>query len=174
MPRLPINTQMYIFIDKFFSRYSGSSQTRTPLVSIYELPRKHRIVTIPVQSELRAGTANSRQGSAASLAEISSMLQERFPGRGYCLVRDWTVFRADLTPQEVETIQSHGHRPLFLYAFEVVEDSRGRFQPGDWVRSSMCVSFDDRAMFETKNTVYVLLGPGSEQVASLNTIFSFF
>jgi hypothetical protein len=114
------------------------------------------------------------EGSLSDSTELIARVQECFPGKPYCLVEQWTVFRADVTPDELETICARGHLPLFVFAHNVVLDSRGRFQPGDWVRSSMCVSFDDRAMFETKNTVYVLLGPGSEQVASLKTIFSFF
>lgn len=131
-------------------------------------------MTIPVQSELLEGTGTPREGSTASETEIISMLRERFPGRGYCLVRDWTIFRADLTPDELKTIESRGHQPLFVYAHNVLEDSHGRFRPGDWVRTSMCVSFDGEAVFETKNTVYVLVGNGVEKTVSLKAIFSFF
>ncbi|WP_442968417.1 DUF6957 family protein [Pseudomonas sp. S37] len=56
----------------------------------------------------------------------------------------------------------------------MVEDSQYRFQSGDWVRSSMCGSFHEGVFFETKNTVYVLVGDGHEQTASLKAIFSFF
>jgi hypothetical protein len=98
----------------------------------------------------------------------------RFPHKPYCLVEDWKLFRADLTPEEITKVHAAGHLPLFLFAHKVVKDSRGRFQVGDWVRSSMCLTFDDGVMFETKNTIYVLMGPGHEQIASLNTIFSFF
>jgi hypothetical protein len=97
-----------------------------------------------------------------------------FPLKPYCLVEQWTIFRADLTPDELTRVHAADHLPLFMFAHKVMEDSRGRFQPGDWVRSSMCVTFDDGVMFETKNTIYVLMGPGHEQTASLKTIFSFF
>ncbi|WP_415914960.1 DUF6957 family protein [Pseudomonas lundensis] len=92
----------------------------------------------------------------------------------YCLVEQWTIFRANLTPDELERVYAANHLPLFLFAHKVLEDSRGRFQPGDWVRSSMSVTFEDNVMFETKKSVYVLIGPGHEQTASLKTIFSFF
>lgn len=131
-------------------------------------------VSQPVTHELLDGSIHSLPEVTASKAEALASLNERFPRRRYCLVEEWTVFRAIVSDAELGEISARGHLPLFLYAHKVVEDSQMRFQPGDWVRSSMCVSFDDRAMFETKNTVYVLLGPGSEQVASLKTIFSFF
>lgn len=131
-------------------------------------------VSQPVTHELLDGSIHSLPEVTASKEEALASVNKRFPGKPYCLVEQWTVFRADVTPDELETICARGHLPLFVFAHNVVLDSRGRFQPGDWVRSSMCVSFDDGVMFETKNTVYVLLGPGAEQVASLKTIFSFF
>lgn len=102
------------------------------------------------------------------------MLALRTPVKAFCLVEEWTIFRADLTAEEIAKVHAADHLPLFLFAHKVVEDSRGRFQPGDWVRSSMCTSFEDGVFFETKNTLYVLMSAGREQTASLKTIFSFF
>ena len=127
-----------------------------------------------VPSELFGASVRPLPGIENDIESQISRASDLFPGKPYCLVEQWTVFRADVNPDELKTICARGHLPLFVFAHNVVLDSRGRFQPGDWVRSSMCVSFDDGVMFETKNTVYVLLGPGAEQVASLMTIFSFF
>ncbi|POF41269.1 hypothetical protein B0D71_18110 [Pseudomonas laurylsulfativorans] len=119
------------------------------------------------------GPRDARHGTSLDLEKLTTMVISRYPAKPYCLVRDWTLFLADLTPEELETVERAGHLPLFVYAFEVVYDSKGRFQPGDWVRSSMCVQFLDGFLFETRNTVYVLVGDGAEQKASLITIFSF-
>lgn len=115
---------------------------------------------------LLSGSLNSQE---REVREVTA----RFPGKPFCLVEDWTIFRADLTPDELTKVHAANHLPLFVFAHNVVEDSRGRFQSGDWVRSSMCTSFDG-VMFETRNTTYVLMGPGHEQTASLKSIFSFF
>lgn len=114
------------------------------------------------------------RGSLESKDVLVREVCVRFPHKPFCLVEQWTILRADLTPEEIAKVHAANHLPLFLFAHKVVEDSQQRFQPGDWVRSSMCVTFDEGFMFETKNTVYVLMGPGHEQIASLNTIFSFF
>lgn len=116
----------------------------------------------------------SKGGSLEASPLLVDRVRDLFPAKGYCLVEQWVLFRADLTASELETVHGQGHLPFFIFAHRVVEDSRGRFQPGDWVRSSMCVSFDDGVMFETKHTVYVLMGSGYEQTASLKAIFSFF
>lgn len=107
-------------------------------------------------------------------SEARTLVSKHFPGKPYCLVEEWTVFRVDVTPDELAKVHAAGQLPLILFAHNVVEDSLGRFQRGDWVRSSMCTNFNDGVVFETRNTAYVLIGPGHEQPASLKTIFSFF
>lgn len=118
-------------------------------------------------------TPTSGLGKSPSRDAVFRLAAQRFPNKAYCLVEDWIVFRAALNQDELAKVNAAGHLPLFVFAHKVVYDSRGRFQPGDWVRSSMAISFDG-VMFETKNTVYALMGGGQERVASLKTIFSFF
>lgn len=118
-------------------------------------------------------TSHVIEGSNKSSGHLINVVRSRFPSKPYCLIQEWTIFRADLTTEEIIKVQAANHLPLFLFAHKVIEDSRGRFQPGDWVRSSMAISFDG-IMFETKRTVYVLMGPGHEKKANLKTIFSFF
>jgi hypothetical protein len=128
----------------------------------------------PTENELLEGMRLVLQNSTPSSLEAAELATRLFPLKPYCLVEQWTIFRADLTPDELTRVHAADHLPLFMFAHKVIEDSRGRFQPGDWVRSSMCVTFNEGVMFETKNTIYVLMGPGHEQTASLKTIFSFF
>lgn len=107
------------------------------------------------------------------ISEARAMVNRHFPGKAYCLVEDWTVFRLDVTPEEVTKLHAVGQLPMIVFAHNVVEDSQGRFDRGDWVRSSICTSFKDGVVFETRNTAYVLIGPGHEQPASLKEVFSF-
>lgn len=124
--------------------------------------------------ELLASPGEPRQGSMDSEEFLIGLVQALYPRKPYCLVEDWTIFRADVSEDDLAKIRAAGHLPLFVFAHKVMEDSRQRFQPGDWVRSSMCISFEDGVMFETKHTIYVLMGPGHEKKAELKTIFSFF
>lgn len=128
---------------------------------------------ISSDSEMLDGLGDPLQGSTETRETLIHLAKARFPNMAYCLIEEWTIFRADVSPDELAKLQATNHLPLFVFANKVVEDSRARFQPGDWVRSSMSVSFDG-VMFETKNTVYVLMGPGHEKLVSLKTIFSFF
>lgn len=123
--------------------------------------------------ELLAGPGEPRQGSMDSEEFLIGLVLALYPCKPYCLVEDWTIFRADVSEDDLAKIRAAAHLPLFVFAHKVMEDSRQRFQPGDWVRSSMAISFDG-IMFETKRTVYVLMGSGHEKKADLKTIFSFF
>jgi hypothetical protein len=123
--------------------------------------------------ESRDGRNVVRSGASKTQEELTELCARQYPSKPFCLVEQWTLFRVDVSSDDLAKIQAAGHLPHFAFAHKVIHDSRGRFQPGDWVRSSMAISFDG-VMFETKNTVYVLMGEGQERVASLKTIFSFF
>lgn len=122
--------------------------------------------------EFMKGPRTPLEGLSSS-SEARALASQHFPRKAYCLVEDWTVFRVEVTPDELTKIHALGQLPMIVFAHNVVEDSQGRFDRGDWVRSSMCTSFSD-GMFETRNTVYVLIGTGHEQPASLKDVFSFF
>lgn len=104
---------------------------------------------------------------------LMGLVQALYPGKPYCLVDDWTIFRSDVTEDELQKIHAAGQLPLVLFARNVRFDSQRRFDVGDWMRSTFAISFEEERFFETRNSVYVLMGPGHEKSASLNTIFSF-
>jgi hypothetical protein len=124
-------------------------------------------------SDVIGGPRTPRDG-LSSYSEARALVSENFSDKPYCLVEEWTVFRIDVTPEELTKVHAAGQLPMIVFAHNVIEDSQGRFQQGDWVRSSMCTNFNDGVVFETRNTIYALIGPGHEQPASLKTIFSFF
>ncbi|MEB0070327.1 hypothetical protein QN387_26050, partial [Pseudomonas sp. CCI3.1] len=55
-----------------------------------------------------------------------------------------------------------------LYARHVILDSKGRFQYGEWVRSTYEFHFEEPGWFLTKNTLYVLLGKGGRKKGPLS------
>lgn len=123
------------------------------------------------EPEFMKGTRTPLEGLSSS-SEARALATELFPGKPYCLIQDWTIFRIEFTSDELSTIQAAGQLPMIVFAHNVVEDSQGRFEKGDWVRSTMCIGFED-GVFKTRNTVYVLVGLGHEQTASLKDVFSF-
>ena len=114
----------------------------------------------------------SSAGTSLSPAEIEALVAERFPRKAYCTVEDWLIFHVDEPAESLARVRATGLEPMFMYSHCVIYDGHGRFPPGGWVRSTLCKSFDGVCLFETRNTVYVLVGEGREMKASLKTIFS--
>jgi len=124
--------------------------------------------------DLLGGPGEPRQGSIDSDEILIGLVQALFPRKPYCLVENWTIFKVDATEDELNKIHAAGQLPMIVFAHNVLFDSQRRFDVGDWVRSTLAISFEDGFLFETRNTIYVLKGAGREKTASLKTIFSIF
>ncbi len=101
------------------------------------------------------------------------LLGEYFPGRQFCLVRNWIWVDLDLPDGVREELADMRLQPVMLYG-DVVTDSLGRFDEGDWVRSTPLVSFTQSCFFETYDTVYTLLGHGLRKRAELSAMVRIF
>lgn len=169
LPGLMCNAPLVLLLAK-----AGCGYGIAEVIFIYCLRVGVGVTEISTRDGLIEGPGEPRNGSAENQEALLFAVQARHSNKPFCLVQEWTIFRADVSEDDLAKIQAAGHLPLFIFAHKVIKDSRQRFQPGDWVRSSMCISFEDGVMFETKHTVYVLMGPGHEKKADLKTIFSFF
>lgn len=111
------------------------------------------------------GPGELMNGSDMSNEETMQWARERFREGGYCIVRGWVWHDFSMLEDfSSEVLQDH-LQPLILGANYVVFDSAGRFDPGNWVRTSPLRSFSEGFIFETRNTAYVLLGIGYRKVA---------
>ncbi|WP_417539904.1 DUF6957 family protein, partial [Marinobacter sp.] len=63
-------------------------------------------------------------------------------------------------------------KPVIVYAHEIMFDSTQRFAPGNWVRTTPLLNFTPPCIFETTNTVYILVGEGRRKTASLQAVMS--
>lgn len=113
-------------------------------------------------------------GSELSLEEVLAAARQRFKWFPLCVVEEWVILDAIVTEEERAKVTAAGCQPMFLFAHHVLHDDQRRFEPGNWVRSSMGTSFKDGYLFVTRNTAYVLKGPGYRKPSSLQGIFSIF
>lgn len=113
-------------------------------------------------------------GSELSLEEVLIEARRRYKWLPLCIVEEWTILDAIVTDAERTKVAAAGCQPMFMFAHKVVDDEQRRFEPGHWVRSSMGTALNDGFLFETRNTVYVLLGPGNRKSATIKEIFSLF
>lgn len=103
-----------------------------------------------------------------------ALAQELCPRKPYCSVRQWILVDLDITDDKKALVSEQGFQPILLYAHTVVTDSARRFSPGDWVRSTLLVDLKSNFLFETKNSVYILLGGGNRKTAEPAVVTSIF
>lgn len=103
-----------------------------------------------------------------------AMAQQLCPEKQYCSVRQWILVDLDISDEDKARVTGQGLKPVLLYAHTVVTDSADRFSPGDWVRSTLLVELKNNYLFETNNSVYILLGAGSRKTAAPDVVTSIF
>ncbi|VVO68084.1 hypothetical protein PS862_01183 [Pseudomonas fluorescens] len=130
------------------------------------------MVTLNEISQLLYGAGEEMPGWQGTQDELIALAAKTFPGKAFCVVRQWILIDLTVNPDEKEKLSGLGLLPATLFAHEIVLDSKGRFQPRMWVRSNFGVSFTEGCVFETNNTVYLLLGPGLRKEASIGAAFS--
>ncbi|MCP2141269.1 UNVERIFIED_ORG: hypothetical protein J2Y94_002594 [Pseudomonas poae] len=123
---------------------------------------------------LLEGAGIGLDGSELSFDEAIAEARKRYKWMPLCAVEEWTILDAIVTDAERIKVAAAGCQPMFMFAHKVVDDEQRRFEPGHWVRSSMGTAFKDGFLFETRNSVYVLLGPGHRKSATIKEIFSLF
>lgn len=130
------------------------------------------MVTLEDISQMLYGAGEETPGWDGAEEDLIYLAAKTFPGKAYCVVRQWILIDLTVSEAEKEKLKGLGLLHATLYAHEVVFDSRNRFQAGMWVRSNFGKSFTEGCMFETNSTVYLLLGVGQRKPASLAAAFS--
>jgi hypothetical protein len=82
-----------------------------------------------------------------STPELVEYCRRHFPCRPYCIVSDWIWI-------DLETGDS------LLYASKIVKDEAARLHIQRSVLTSPLVEFERNCVFATRNTAYILSGPG--------------
>ncbi len=116
-------------------------------------------------AELLHGSAQVIDGSELDDQELAVEAARHCPGKGFCVVRQWMLIDVEVSEASRLELEAAGIKPTILYSHAVSWDSKGRFCPGDWVRSTYQISYE-RYFFETTNTLYVLAGKGFRKSAS--------
>lgn len=106
------------------------------------------------------GEAPVIHGTHLNREEIREELRRRNPKKQFCLVRNWILVELDISDQARQQIEAGGFKAQFIHAHEVIEDSAGRWPAGYWVRTSLQLKYDGDGFFETRSTIYVLVGDG--------------
>ena len=92
----------------------------------------------------------------------------------YCAIKDWTWWDLNCGKPLLELINAQSLLPCVVKSNHVIEDEAKRFLGGNWMRSGLLVQFHHNAIFETRNTLYILVGPGTRKSVDLATVNQLF
>lgn len=121
-------------------------------------------------TDLLYGPGTPMAGLSLTDEEAMAMVRQRFPRAEFCLVRDWLWLDLEVTPVEREQLSKTGRQPVVVCAHTVIYDSNRRWDVGDFVRTSPLHVWHGDGLFQTWNTLYVLLGEGQRKRVALETV----
>jgi hypothetical protein len=75
-------------------------------------------------------------------------------------VSEWIWWDIIMDESSKKIISKHGLKSAAIYSHNLIWDEIGDFSPGFSVKTSLLESFEEDALFITRNTTYVLVGPG--------------
>lgn len=78
-------------------------------------------------------------------------------GKSAAIVSSWYLVHVE-TPPDAASPGYDDLKPFVICSLNVVKDTQNRFEKT--VRTSQMLSFLDKSIFITRNTVYLLVGPG--------------
>jgi len=119
------------------------------------------------------GDGAAMKGCAMSRESAIQLSNVRYPGKPYCLVKDWSWFDLFVPDSVKDLLADSEFQPAILYSHSIVLDQKNRFPPDGWVKSSLLTHWDEDGFFITRNTVYILLGEGSRLSTTLGAVEAF-
>jgi len=81
--------------------------------------------------------------------------------RPLCVVENWTYWDIKFSDEDVATLKERGYLPAAIYAVNIIWDEQNRWPRGYCVKTTLLQYFEHNCLFHTKNTSYLLAGPGS-------------
>ena len=75
-------------------------------------------------------------------------------------VSEWIWWDIIVDESSKKIISKHCLKPAAIYSHNLIWDEIGGFSPGFSVKTSLLERFEEDALFITRNTTYVLVGPG--------------
>ncbi|MDD1965905.1 hypothetical protein NPS29_11285 [Pseudomonas putida] len=98
-------------------------------------------------------------GFSGSTEEAAAAVEGR--RKPFCIVSEWRIIDVQVNDDLRRSLAQDGLSPQIVYASNVLFHSQHKRDRGDWVRTTFMKSFTDGFLFESVNTLYVLMGPGT-------------
>lgn len=89
-------------------------------------------------------------------------------------VKSWKWWDYDVSEELRAKYAEIGLQPAIVFADYLIWDSSGQWEEGWNAKSSKLVSFEENCLFVTRNTVYILVGPGHRKTVNPNAADSIY
>ncbi|OSN64394.1 MULTISPECIES: DUF6957 family protein [Pseudomonas syringae group] len=107
--------------------------------------------------------------SGASEAE-AELIQSRVAetGKAYCAAVAWVII--DVLDVDAEPLAAIGRLPIVLFTHSVLLHSTGDYQNNERIKTGYATNYDGRGIFETSDTIFVLVGQGFRKSVSIKLL----
>lgn len=95
----------------------------------------------------------------SAVPQMIEYVKEHLPGYCYCVIADWVWIDINVTLEAQEQYDQQGLKPSIIYAHKVIDDEAQR--PFEFLRTTALQKFQKNCIFLSRNTAYVLCGPGT-------------
>ncbi|MNQ87000.1 hypothetical protein D3C85_1022090 [compost metagenome] len=82
------------------------------------------MVTLEEISQLLYGAGKEAPGWQGTQDELIALAAKTFPGKAFCVVKQWILIDLTVNPDEKEKLSGLGLLPATLFAHEIVLDSQ--------------------------------------------------
>ncbi|GLO47138.1 DUF6957 family protein [Pseudomonas putida] len=111
------------------------------------------------------------EGLASSDDQLIELAKTRSGDKPYCVIRSWILLDVMVSDTDEKTLQAQGLQPTVLLGREIIFDSRTQCSRPGGLRSSFLYS-QVGSVFESKDTLYYLAGPGFRNHTSLTAVLT--
>jgi len=103
-----------------------------------------------------------------ALSEVPEMIitAKKIATKPYCVVSEWQIWNIPYGKAALAELKSHGLKPAVLYASKVIDDEQRRWGPTSKVRTSMLVKMHEKCIFESSNSMYILVDSGLQKTVN--------
>lgn len=111
------------------------------------------------------------EGLAFSDDHLIEIARSRSGGKPYCVIRNWILLDVMVSDKDERTLEAQGLLPTVMLGRQVVFDSRTQGSRPGGLRSSFMFALVE-SVFESKDTLYYLAGPGLRKHTSLTAVLT--
>ena len=119
-----------------------------------------RFSALKKNDEIIPSDLNNVGWDYSNVDQIKGLIQQL--DKPYCIVKNWQFW--DI--QHLISQKVHAYSGSIVWSLCVIDDEAHRFSQGSWLRSTLIQESYNNCIFCTKNTSYILIGPGSRRKVS--------